>query len=412
MKRTFWLPVLVGVIIAFPFASASAQIDPNTILSNLPSDLQGQIEALLGGTDLSSLLGEADEGDEAAEVTELPSPCESIDRVRANNPGRLLQPSRTRVSRIVNGARSCNFNYGFDEIVVPEDEPSFGERICRVFLNALVIAFQNIFDDDIIPDPNGTAAYAFDRAWGTQGTGNGQFDLPDGIAIDAANDVYVADTQNNRIQRFSDTGELRSEWGVEGSDEGEFLQPRGVAVDSAGEIYVADTQNNRIQVFDEEGTFLREWGTAGEAEGEFLRPQGIAIDADDNVYVADTENDRVQVFTSEGDFVRGWGTLGDGDGELFRPQGIAVDDAGNVFVADTENDRVQRFATSGEFVEVIGERGTGNGQFIQPEGVAVDTAGNIFVTDSGNNRVQRLTRAGAFLTTFGSQGTANGQFRQ
>ncbi len=88
-----------------------------------------------------------------------------------------------------------------------------------------------------------------------------------------------------------------AEWGGRGTDDGQFRRPRGVAVDAAGNVYVADTGNNRIQMFDSQGRFLAKWGTTGSSLGQFRRPSGVAVDADGNIYVADASNNRVQRFT-------------------------------------------------------------------------------------------------------------------
>ena len=85
--------------------------------------------------------------------------------------------------------------------------------------------------------------------WGTYGTGDGQFLSPHGVAVASDGSVYVADSENNRIQRFTSAGVFVSQWGNEGTGDGQFLSPWGVAVASDGSVYVADTGNNRIQKF-------------------------------------------------------------------------------------------------------------------------------------------------------------------
>src|SRR6478672_8246490 len=92
---------------------------------------------------------------------------------------------------------------------------------------------------------NGT----FITKWGTNGTADGQFNDPWGVAIDSSGSVYVADYGNNRIQKFDSNGKFITKWGTPGSDDGKFSGPAGVAVDSSGNVYVADLANDRIQVF-------------------------------------------------------------------------------------------------------------------------------------------------------------------
>ncbi len=138
--------------------------------------------------------------------------------------------------------------------------------------------------------------YSFITKWGSNGTGNGQFSDPEGIAIDSAGNVYVAEYYNNRIQKFSSDGTFITSWGSEGTGNGQFSSPYDVAIDSAGNVYVADSDNNRIQKFSSDGTFITAWGSEGTGNGQFSDPYGIAIDSAGNVYVSEEGNDRIQVF--------------------------------------------------------------------------------------------------------------------
>lgn len=237
----------------------------------------------------------------------------------------------------------------------------------------------------------------FKYQWGTFGTANGQFDSPSGMAVDSAGNVYVADAGNNRIQLFtlSDAAStFVTAWGS-----GQFLYPSGVAADGAGNVFVADTNNNSIQKFTVSGTpptatFVTEWGSLGTATGQFIVPNGVAADGAGNVYVADTGNNRIQKFTVSGatvTFVKEWGSSGTDDGLFNTPGGITVDAAGNVYVSDSNNNRIQKFDGNGVFLGTWGTIGAGNGQFTDPLGVTVDAAGNVFVADTGNNRIQKFT---------------------
>jgi tripartite motif-containing protein 71 len=162
-------------------------------------------------------------------------------------------------------------------------------------------------------------------------------------------DMYVADTNHNRILVYSPEDKLIARFGANegdgspGSGPSEFNHPAAVAVDGAGDVYVADTNNNRIVKLSPAGAVLGEWGSRGTADGRFHSPTGIALDAAGNVYVVDSENNRVEVFDSQGHFLEKWGERGIGPGEFSQPTAIAVDCDGDVYVADTNNNRVERF---------------------------------------------------------------------
>jgi len=237
----------------------------------------------------------------------------------------------------------------------------------------------------------------FAGIWGTEGKGNGEFSQPMDVAVASDGSVYVADTLNNRIQKFTSEGVLlcicgTSEWeGPMGTVDTKLFNPRGVAVASDGSVYVADSVNDRIQKLTSEGVFAGQWGTKGTGNGQFNNPAGVAVASDGSVYVADTKNDRIQKFTSLGVFVSKWGTSGTGDGKFNYPYGVAVATDGSVYVADKQSDRIQKFTSEGVFVTKWGTQGTGDGQLRLPARIAVASDGSVYVADSYNNRVQKFS---------------------
>jgi len=98
------------------------------------------------------------------------------------------------------------------------------------------------------------------------------------------------------VQKFSSTGQFLLQWGSPGSGNGQFNDPQGICVDATGHVYVADTFNHRIQVFDSNGNFFTQWGSFGSGNGQFNAPRGVAVDASGTVYVADASNHRIQRF--------------------------------------------------------------------------------------------------------------------
>jgi sugar lactone lactonase YvrE len=179
-------------------------------------------------------------------------------------------------------------------------------------------------------------------------------------------------------------------------------------VDSQGTIYVADTQNHRIQVFDSTGQQGRTIGSQGNGLGDFYEPRGLAIDAQDNLYIADTWNARIVKMSPNGDWLRVWGTgavdMGDGrmatitDGSeeenaqnplgFFGPRGVAVDDQGHVYIADTGNKRIVVTDDDGTYLYQWGAEGSAAGMFQEPTSITIDKSGMLYVADTWNSRVQ------------------------
>jgi len=252
--------------------------------------------------------------------------------------------------------------------------------------------------------------YELVTKWGSNGTGDGQFDHPDGVAVDSSGYVYVADSMNSRIQKFTSSGDFVAKWGSEGTGDGQFNYPYGVAVDNSGYVYVADEGNDRIQKFTSTGDFVAKWGSTGTGDGQFNQPYGVAADSRGNVYVADAANDRIQKFNSSGDFVLKWGSEGSGDGQLNYPPGVAVDSSGDIYVADFYNYRIQKFTSTGDFVAKWGSEGTGDGQFSYTVAVAVVSSDYVYVADTYNSRIQKFASTGDFVAKWGSLGTGDDQF--
>jgi sugar lactone lactonase YvrE len=219
---------------------------------------------------------------------------------------------------------------------------------------------------------------------GGKGTNKGQFDSPTGIAVDRNGNVLVADTNNDRIQRFSPTGAFLNIVGTKGKAPGQLGAPNGIAIDRADNIYVAEASNHRAQKLAADGTFIAEW--KGPEPGLY-GPRRIAIGPDDSVYLVDQGHTRIAKLSPDGRALSVWGSKGTGDGQFDDPTSVAVDAATNkIYVADPRNKRIQVFDSNGKFLTkwVIPEWG----QPLGFEDLAIDSqTGRLYASSAHMNSV-------------------------
>lgn len=238
------------------------------------------------------------------------------------------------------------------------------------------------------------------NSWGTNGPGPGEFNTLVNAKVHKNGYVYLADTYNRNVQRWTKSGQYIDSFGL--FDTG--IGPQGMAFDAAGNVYLTDAEKMRVQVFSESGQYLRSWGTFGSGQGEFdFTAAGafITISKDGYAYVADPRNQRIQKFNLDGTFVSEWGSEGSGQGQFNFFGGIDTDASGNVYVADVYNNRIQKFDASGTFISQFNSLGTG-GSISSPYGICTDHQGHVFVSDAGNKRLLMLDESGSLLATYGS----------
>ena len=194
------------------------------------------------------------------------------------------------------------------------------------------------------------------RSFGSEGSGRGQFKVPQDVAITSKETLLVTDLCNNRIQEFTMDGECISCFGSKGNDPLQFNYPRGIAINkTTGQVYVADCDNHRVQVLNADLTFSNMFGSRGSGQGQFQYPYGVAIESQGLVYVADSYNNRIQQFTPEGKHLSSFGTEGSAPGQLTFPRDITVDDNDLLYICEgPPNCRVSVFTTTGEFVHCFG----------------------------------------------------------
>ena len=272
--------------------------------------------------------------------------------------------------------------------------------------------------------------------FGRKGQGRGEFFEPSGIAVDAVGNLYVADTGNDRIQKFGPKGTYLSETGGFGWAEGQFNRPSGVAAGRGLDIFVADSRNNRVQICSQN---LQPVAVVGgrDADGPIALGTlaGIAVSEVGEIYVTDTDIEQVVQITNYSRTDRSFGGYGYGTGRLRRPLGLTVGTTGDVYVCDAENGRIAVFDRFGNFRKAMGadvldepagvcmgpkgtlfvadagyhrvvvfdlkdgevagqiggpDAGREAGSFKGPRGLVVDTAGMLYVLDTGNSRVQKF----------------------
>jgi tripartite motif-containing protein 71 len=254
-----------------------------------------------------------------------------------------------------------------------------------------------------------SAAGVFETEWGSYGGGHGQFGPIGGLATDAAGDVYVVDSSHNRIEKFTSDGSFVAQWGHKGDGPGQFnfgssqdyTKPPGGGIAVAGSyVYVADSGNNRIERFNLEGGEAIEWGSKGSALGQFRYPRGVAASGTE-VLVADDDNHRIERFDPSGAYLGEVGSQGSGPDQFGFPYGVSLDAAGNAYVADDLNHRVVKLSASLGFAGAWGGYGTKPGQLAFPRAVASDPAGDTYVANTANDRIEVYDPEGRFLRTIG-----------
>jgi hypothetical protein len=263
----------------------------------------------------------------------------------------------------------------------------------------------------------GTAG-AFGSADGTGSAA--RFGFPSGVAMDGGGNLYVADWNNCTIRKITAGGVVTTfagTAGAGGSADGtgsaaRFGDPNGVAVDGAGNVYVADTGNQTIRKITSSGVVTTLAGKAG-AEGNvdgtgsaarFNSPYGVAVDGAGNVYVADAGNATIREITPGGVVTTIAGMAGSAASFLF-PCGVAVDGSGNVYVADTGDDTIREIAPGGAVTTLAGATGVAGGTdgtgsaalFKMPHGVSVDGSGNLYVADWGNSTIRKGASVGPMI---------------
>lgn len=266
-------------------------------------------------------------------------------------------------------------------------------------------------------EPPETGHPRFLLEWGQLGDKPGEFHSPICVATSPSDDLFVADVNNSRIQRFTTEGKFVSEFELP-RDQPERKQCiiGGLAADAEG-LYLAFMMQHKIGVYSYDGKLLREWGSKGQQPGQFHQPGGLVIRSDGTIVIADQCNHRVQVFDRDGKFLREWGGHGADAGQFGGPEPagsrfggphfLAQDREGRLYTTEGALGRIQQLDRDGAPLRVWGDKVREPGAFGEytfgklpntfgPIGVFVDHRNRVWVS-SLNDRVQAFTPEGRYL---------------
>ncbi len=207
--------------------------------------------------------------------------------------------------------------------------------------------------------------------------------FPAGAAVDAAGNVYIADTSHNAIKKWTVVSNTVTTLVSSG-----LLSPQGVALDAAGNVYIADTSHNAIKIWTAASNTLATLISSG-----LNQPGGVAVDRTGNVYIADTYNNAIKKWATNNTLTTLVST------GLSQPKTVSVDVAGNVYIADTLNSAIKKWTSANGTVTTLIASG-----LIRPWGVAVDGAGNVYISDTYHAAIKKWTAANGIVTTLVSSG--------
>lgn len=240
---------------------------------------------------------------------------------------------------------------------------------------------------------------------GACGAGNGQFNEPRGVAVDAEGNVYVADAGNRRIVKLDKGGKFIAAWGREGEGDGQFLEPFDLGVSPDGTLVVLDAVQQRMQRFSPDGQFAAAFG----AENTFYRPRGLWVDGQGGLWVADTGGIRILKLDQAGKKLSQIGGRDEPPIGQGQPTDVATGPGGDIWVAEATNGILWHLAADGTIVKSVGLTPAGT---LEGPHLATGRDGRLYATDPESFRVVVLAPDGTPVGQFGAEGNEPGQFRK
>ncbi|WP_394758663.1 NHL repeat-containing protein [Flavobacterium sp.] len=305
-------------------------------------------------------------------------------------------------------------------------------KIILILTIVSLIASCSKDDSQIVePTPNPPTIQVTTFVGGTQGSDDAQgiaakFNKPTGIAIDNSGNIYVADYGNHKIRKISSTGIVMTLAGstagfADGTGTGaKFNGPSGIALDASGNVYVADSENQKIRKITPAGIVTTLAGStygytdATGTAAQFKFPVSIVLDPSGNAFIGEIDSYKIRKITPAGAVTTFAGsTSGFQDGTATTAQfgfifGISIDASGNLYAADSGNHKIRKISPTGVVSTLAGStsgfaNGTGaSAQFNSPRGIFVDSSGAIYVADTDNHKIRKISATGEVTTLAGS----------
>jgi tripartite motif-containing protein 71 len=274
-----------------------------------------------------------------------------------------------------------------------------------IFLSLLILFFLSPLAN--ADEPFLSCAFLF--SFGEKGEASGQFLQPIAVSIDATSNIYVADAVNNRVQKFNDSGELSAFVGGFGWNPRQFQFPTDLYVYNSLDLFVADFENHRIERYDKDLFWIASYRSDEnwDERYQFFFPRAVFVSIHGDIFLADAEYKRIVKFNSLFEPELSFGDFDGGAGTLQDPVSLLIDRKDRVYVSDAAAGKVLLYDYFGNYISEIG-----SSYLSKPAGISLDEFGNLFVADVAKSQILVFDELGTLIFTFGSPGDKFGAFNE